>query len=77
MPANQLLHLRKNTVNKSLTATPGGWLLARYETGSQLDPGHRESVSVQPLFTLKSLMDPGGFMRVTAADYADAGRWWL
>ena len=77
MPANQLLRLRKNTVKKPLTSTPGGWLLARYETGSQLDPGRRESVSVQPLFTLKSLMDPGGFMRVTAADYADAGRWWL
>ena len=77
MPASQLLHLRKNTVNKGLTSTPGGWLLARYETGSQLHPGHRESVSVQPLFTPKSLMDPGGFMHVTAADYADTGRWWL
>jgi hypothetical protein len=75
MPANQLLRLRKNTVKKPLT--PGGWLLARYETGSQLDPGRRESVSVQPLFTLKSLMDGGGFMRVTAVDYADTGRWWL
>jgi len=77
MSASHLLRLRKNTVKKGLTSTPGGWLLARYETGSQLDPGCCESVSVQPLFTLKSLMDPGGFMRVTAADYADAGRWWL
>ena len=32
MPANQLLRLRKNTVKKPLTSTPGGWLLARYET---------------------------------------------
>jgi hypothetical protein len=77
MPANQLLRLRKNTVKKGLTSTPGGWLLARYETGSQLDPGRRESVSVQPLFTLKPVMDAGQAMRVTAADYADTGRWWL
>jgi len=75
MLTNQMLSVRKNTVKKPLT--PGGWLLARYERGRQADPGRRESVSVQPLFTLKSLMDPGGFMRVTAADYADTGRWWL
>jgi hypothetical protein len=75
MPANTLPHLRKITVKKPLT--PGGWLLARYERGRQADPGRRKSVSVQPLFTLKSVMDSGGFMRVTAADYADTGRWWL
>ena len=72
---NRLPHLRKITVKKPLT--PGGWLLARYERARKADPGCRESVSVQPLFTLKSVMDPGGFMRVTAADYADTGRWWL
>jgi hypothetical protein len=77
MPASTLPHLRKVTVKKPLTATPGGWLLAHYERDRHADPGRRGSVSVQPLFTLKSLMDPGGFMRVTAADYADTGRWWL
>lgn len=77
MPTNQLSHPRKITVKKRLTLTPGDWLLARYEQGSKADPGQRESVSVRPLFTLKSVMDPGGCMRVTAADYADTGRWWL
>jgi hypothetical protein len=77
MPANQLLHLRKNTVKKPLTSTPGGWLLARYERGRQADPGRRDSVSVQPLYALKPVMDAGQAMRVTASDYADTGRWWL
>ena len=77
MRANRLLHLRKTTVKKPLTPTPGDWLLARYEKGREVDAGRRESVPVQPLFTLKSVMDPGGFMRVTAADYSDTGRWWL
>jgi hypothetical protein len=75
MLTNRLPRPRKNTVKKPLT--PGGWLLARYERARKADPGCRDSVSAQPLFTLKSVMDGGGFMRVTAADYADDCQWWL
>jgi hypothetical protein len=77
MLANRLFRTCKNTVKKRLTSSPGDWLLARYEKGREADAGCRESVPAQPLFTLKSMMDPDGFMRVTAADYGDTGRWWL
>jgi ribosomal protein L34E len=75
MLTSRTLSVRKNTVKKPLT--PGGWLLARYQRGKNVDPGCRESVSVQPLFTFKPVMDAGQAMRVTASDYADTGRWWL
>jgi hypothetical protein len=35
------------------------------------------SVTVQPIFTLKSVMDAGNDMTVIPADYSDPGRWWL
>jgi hypothetical protein len=35
------------------------------------------SITVQPIFTLKSIMDAGNDMTVIPADYSDPGRWWL
>ena len=63
----------------------GEWLLAEYDdtdnpfenlcddNSSALWRG----VYVQPMLKFKSVTEPGKPMRVTQADYADAGRWWL
>lgn len=51
---------------------PAGWITGL--DGPELDG---PSVHVQPIFTLKSAMDPGEPMRVTASDYHDPARWWL
>ena len=32
---------------------------------------------IKPMIQLRSIMDPGTPMTVTAADYADPERWWL
>jgi hypothetical protein len=72
------------------TVTPAQWLLAEFEAidpeefyrpeVSHLDesdipvPGPCGSVYVQPIFTLKSVMDAGQPMRVTSSDYTDPGR---
>ena len=66
---------------------PARWLIAEFEatdledyetdTLTEAVLGPRCSVYVQPLFTLKSVMEAGAFMRVTASDYGDSGRWWL
>ena len=32
---------------------------------------------IRPMIELISVMDAGEPMRVTSADYADPGRWWL
>jgi hypothetical protein len=77
MLTNRLPCRRKNTVKERLTGTPGDWLLARYDTGRQPGPGRREPVSIQLFYSLKSGMEPGAFMRVTASDYGDTNRWWL
>jgi hypothetical protein len=34
-------------------------------------------VTVQPVFTLKSVQDPGEPMKVAVPDYQDPDRWWL
>jgi hypothetical protein len=82
MLTNPLPRQRKNTVNKPLTPAAATWLLAEYDA---TDPGEvaersrneDRSVVVQPIFTLKSIYEPGDSMRVTASDYGDNGRWWL
>jgi hypothetical protein len=82
MTANRPPCQRKNTVNKPLTPAPAAWLLAEYDA---TDPGEvaersrdeDRSVVVQPIFTLKSIYEPGDSMRVTAFDYGDNRRWWL
>jgi hypothetical protein len=66
---------------------PARWLIAEfeatdleeYETDALTEAvlGPFGSVYVQPFFTLKSVMDTGASMHVTASDYADAGRRWL
>lgn len=68
---------------------PARWLIAEYEViasdyeyyarddSVEADLGPWGSVYVQPIFTLKSVMDAGAAMRVTSSDYADFGRWWL
>jgi hypothetical protein len=75
------------------TQTPAQWLITEYEAVNPADilqpddpddenpdngtwpPGR--SVTIQPLFALKSDMDSGYPMRVTRDDYRDPGRWWL
>lgn len=54
------------------------WLLAEYEA-TDVDDDIRllAHVTVQPIFTLKSVYDPGEPMRITSSDYQDHGRWWL
>ena len=61
------------------------WLLAEYDATDNIFENFEDDVSglywqglyVQPLFRLKSDMEPGAEMRVTANDYRDPGRWWL
>ena len=77
MPADRLLRKRTNTVNTRLTPTPADWLLACYEQRKNRTCDQRKSVAVQPLYTLKSVIDAGDPMRVTASDYGDKHRWWL
>jgi hypothetical protein len=70
-----------------MTETPAQWLIGEYEATDLEDyaaddiaavvPGPRGSVCVQPLYKLKSIMDAGHPMRVTARDYLDSSRWWL
>jgi hypothetical protein len=68
-------------------SAPVRWLIAEYDA-TDLDACTRDeseesaleffgSVHVQPIFSLKSVMDAGQSMRVTAGDYSDPGRWWL
>jgi hypothetical protein len=68
--------------------TPAQWLIMEYEFIGEYeaaDPGGSSvpvigpwgSVHVQPIFTLKSGMDSGYPMRVTAADYHNPNRRWL
>jgi len=69
------------------TVTPAQWLIAEYDatdpeeyardqdTEAELDTWG--TVYVQPIFTLKSVTEPGAAMRVTPSDYCDPGRWWL
>ena len=54
------------------------WLLAEYDA-TDVDDSIRllAHVTVQPLFTLKSVHDPGEPMRVAVPDYQDPDRWWL
>jgi hypothetical protein len=68
-------------------ATPARWLIAEYDATDPEDfardesvesePAHWGPVYVQPIFTLKSVMDAGAAMRVTPSDYADPARRWL
>jgi len=71
------------------TQTPAQWLISEYETVNPADipqpdddpddnswpPGG--SVTIQPIFALKSDMDAGYPMYVTQDDYSEPGRWWL
>jgi hypothetical protein len=54
------------------------WLLAEYDA-TDVDDDIRllARVAVQPIFTLKSVHDPGEPMRVRSSDYHDLTRWWL
>jgi len=54
------------------------WLLAEYDA-TDVDDDIRllAHVTVQPIFTLKSVHDPGEPMRVRSLDYHDPARWWL
>ena len=54
------------------------WLLAEYDATDVDDDIRRPArVTIQPVFTLKSVQDPGEPMRVAAPDYKDPDRWWL
>jgi hypothetical protein len=68
--------------------TPAQWLIEEYNITDlagiclvdELDECERPvggHVNVAPMFALKSVMDAGTAMRVTASDYSDPGRWWL
>jgi hypothetical protein len=62
-----------------------GWLLAEYDDTDNpfenLGDGNSgtlwRGVYVQPIFTLKSVLDAGKQMRISARDYADPARWFL
>ncbi len=62
---------------------PANWLIEEYELARYADADREGawalggSVVVQPMFTIKSVMDSGHAMRVTPADYRDSKRWWL
>ena len=60
------------------SARAAQWLLAEYDA-TDVDDDIRllARVTVQPLFTLKSVQDPGEPMRVAVRDYQDPDRWWL
>jgi hypothetical protein len=63
------------------------WLLAEYDAADNpfrkprplrgQSPVQWRGVFVQPMFTLRNPVKSGQQMRVTTADYADPGRWWL
>jgi hypothetical protein len=57
------------------TASPLEWLDVTF------DIRRRKAVDrdfrIGPMFTLKSVMDPGQAMRVCTADYDDPESWWL
>ena len=58
------------------------WLLSEYEATDPeyIIPGayaYGRTVIVQPMFSLKSVMEAGTPMRVTELDYKDPHRWWL
>jgi hypothetical protein len=67
--------------------TAADWLLAEYDATDNpfRNPRPRRGQSpvlwrgvfVQPMFTFRSPVKSGQQMRVTKADYADTGRWWL
>ena len=65
--------------------TAAGWLLAEYDNtdnpfenlGDDNSGTLWRGVYVQPIFTLKSALDAGKQMRISARDYADPGRWFL
>jgi len=79
MTPDQLLRQRKNTVKARLTHNPADWLLARYDTTTRKQTGRERTAPVRarPMYELKSIYETGGFMRITASDYDDTGRWWL
>jgi hypothetical protein len=54
------------------------WLLAEYDA-TDIDElaGSTGAVQIRPIFTLKSVQDPGEPMRVAVPDYQDPDRWWL
>jgi len=82
MPPDRPSRQRENAVKARLAPSPTDWLLARYDA---TDPGEMAelasdedpNVGGQPIYTLKSLYEPGESMRVTASDYGDTHRWWL
>ncbi len=42
-----------------------------------LEPEGRGPAVIRPMIQLRSIMDAGTPMTVTASDYADPERWWL
>ena len=60
------------------SARAAEWLLAEYDV-TDVDDDIRllARVTVQPVFMLKSVQDPGEPMRITDPDYQDPDRWWL
>jgi hypothetical protein len=64
------------------------WLLAEFEAtdldeisvefyDERSDSSYWLPVYAQPMFVLKSQMEPGAGMHITESDYADPVRWWL
>ncbi len=57
--------------------TPADWLLAEYDATDTEELTERlRPVPRLPIFTLKSVMDPGDPMRVRPSDYHDPDRRW-
>jgi hypothetical protein len=60
------------------SARAAQWLLAEYDsTDIQELAARLEPIPWRPIFTLKSLSDPGDPMRVQASEYQDPDGWWL
>ena len=55
------------------TETPAQWLIRQFDHAQLAG----RTVVTQPMLKLKSNLDAGHPMRVTAADYRQPGRCWL
>ncbi len=61
------------------------WLIAEYDATDPADlaiydeatDDYQRPAHMQPMFQLKSDMEPCAGMHVTGSDYRDPGRWWL
>ena len=60
--------------------TPAQWLIDQFESTDAdgiCRADQRRTIVVQPMYRLKSIMDGGNAMRVTATDYRHSHRRWL